>query len=166
MRHLAGLICLAVAAAFLVAALQQRRRVRAALEAASLAGIAPAGETSLAAFGEIARPIILFALAYAGLKTTFVYFAFGGAVLFSLFDLGGFLALLAGYGTWISMRTRYRFSAVPQPALAESKPEVSDGRVVRLDRAVAGVRRDPGHRPVRTALGEAIDPQRPGARAG
>jgi hypothetical protein len=36
------------------------------------------------------------------------YMVTGGSGVFTLFDLAGFLFLLAAYGWWISVRTRYR----------------------------------------------------------
>jgi hypothetical protein len=36
------------------------------------------------------------------------FFVTGGSGVFTLFDLAGFLFLLAAYGWWISVRTRYR----------------------------------------------------------
>ncbi len=57
--------------------------------------------TRMFVFGEIMRPIILFFLAVLAIKAVFAYFWLDAARYFSLFDLGGFIAALAGYGYWV-----------------------------------------------------------------
>jgi pimeloyl-ACP methyl ester carboxylesterase len=65
---------------------------------------------SISAFGEIMRPIVLFALAWIGAKSAAAYFWMDGPKYLSLFDLGALLALLASYGYCITVQTRYRMS--------------------------------------------------------
>lgn len=103
MRHLVGGICLAIETALLGAAL---RRARGAPRGVG----APGGpsNTSLAAFGEIMRQLVFCALGYAGIKSVFLFFAFGAQQWLSLLDLVGFLALLAAYGAWFHACVRYR----------------------------------------------------------
>lgn len=112
MRDWIGIAFFAAAAWLLRAGLVHKRRVLAARAAAAARGVVPAepGLHSVAVFGEIMRPIILFLLAYAAIKTVVLFVMLGGEEVFSLVDLAGALALLAGYGTWMSLRTTYRLS--------------------------------------------------------
>lgn len=110
MRDIIGLALFAVAAALVYAGLAHRRK------ALATRGEAPGEDddaidvNSLSMMGKILPPIIVVVLALVGVKTVFMYFIVGGGRLFSLIDLAGFLALLAGYGTWIVLKTKYRTS--------------------------------------------------------
>jgi hypothetical protein len=64
------------------------------------------------------RPVLLFMLAYLGVKAALVYHWLDGARYLSLFDLGAFLAALAAYGCWIAVKTRYAPVAFFRPAVA------------------------------------------------
>lgn len=64
-------------------------------------------QSKLFVFGEIMRPIILFALVFIGAKVALAYFWLDAQRYFSLFDLGGFLAALTAYGAWVVVSTRY-----------------------------------------------------------
>ncbi len=63
--------------------------------------------SSMAVFGEITRPIILFVLGVIAVKMTIIYIMIDGGEYFSYFDLAGLLFVLASYGNWISQRTKY-----------------------------------------------------------
>jgi hypothetical protein len=56
--------------------------------------------------GEIMRPIILFALGFVALKMTLFYAVLGGQRYLSPLDFGGFLFVLAAYGTWLVLATK------------------------------------------------------------
>ncbi|MDC7784992.1 hypothetical protein PQJ75_23385 [Rhodoplanes sp. TEM] len=119
MRYWIGVVFFAAAAGFVIAGLAHKRRVLAARAAAAARGILPAepGLRSVAAFGEIMRPVILFFLAYAAVKTLVLFVMLGGEEQLSYFDLAGVLAVLAGYGAFMSWRIGYRTSDL---AIAES----------------------------------------------
>jgi hypothetical protein len=94
-------------------ALWRRRRVLALISADALARHREAlaeDPKSMSAFGEIVRPIVLFALVWIGVKSVAAYFWFDGPKHLSLFDLGALLALLACYGYCITIQTRYRMT--------------------------------------------------------
>ena len=122
MRYWIGGLFFGVAAWLIVAGLAQRRRALAAgwREPESVP------PRSLEALGYIMRPIILFALAVVGLKSAFAYWVLDAGRYLSVVDLGGFLALLAGYGTWLVMKTTYRAHTVvpvrPHDAPAVAAP--------------------------------------------
>jgi hypothetical protein len=94
-------------------ALWHRRRVLALISEDALTRYREAqaeDPKSISAFGEIVRPIVLFALVWIGVKSVAAYFWFDGPKHLSLFDLGALLALLACYGYCITIQTRYRMS--------------------------------------------------------
>lgn len=128
MRHWIGVVFFAAAAGFVIAGLAHRRSVLAARAAAAARGILPAEPDlrSVAAFGEMMRPVILFFLAYAAVKTVVLFVMLGGEEQLSYFDLAGVLAVLAGYAAFISWRIGYRTSDL---AIAESAaaPPVTEG---------------------------------------
>ncbi len=106
-RHLAGVVLFALAA-WLVWAAWRRK---AALQDAARAGAAPAAtlHRSLATLAELGPPLLLFGLAAGGLEVTLAFFLTGeGGGVFSVLDLLGFLALLAAWGHWVVLRSRYR----------------------------------------------------------
>ncbi|HEY8565955.1 MAG TPA: hypothetical protein VIL65_10680 [Beijerinckiaceae bacterium] len=141
MRFLIGLACLAAAGGFVAAGLLHRRRALVAIRRSSEG----AAEGSLTAFGQIARPLILGVLAYVGLKAVLIYAAFDGGRVLSPLDLAGFLALLAGYGFWLSLRVKHRLLPETQ-AVPLRGSHADDGRLARADRGLAD-------RPGRVRLG-------------
>jgi hypothetical protein len=113
MRYTTGLFMLLLAVAVIGWALRHRRRVLALISEDALARYREAqaeDPKSISAFGEIVRPIVLFALVWIGVKSVAAYFWFDGPKHLSLFDLGALLALLACYGYCITIQTRYRMS--------------------------------------------------------
>ncbi|NVO12837.1 MAG: hypothetical protein HXX10_02260 [Rhodoplanes sp.] len=150
MQNWIGTAFFAAAAVLLLAGFAHKRRVLAARAAAAARGIVPTepGLRSVAAFGEIMRPVILFFLAYAGLKTAVLFLVLDGEELLSWFDLAGVLALLAAYGTWMSLRTSYRMSdlAVAEAAAAEAKagPAAATTAVAKTPSYVGRPANDPG----------------------
>ncbi len=115
MRYTTGCVMLLLAAAVFGWALRHRRRVLALIAEDELVRqleAQSADPDSISAFGEIMRPLVLFALAWIGVKSVAVYFWLDGQRYLSLFDLGALLALLAAYGYCITIQTRYRMSAV------------------------------------------------------
>ena len=94
---------------------------------------------SLAAMGEISRPLVLGLLAWTGLKTTAAFAMLDAARYFAWFDLAGFLGLLVGYGTLFHVQTRYR---------------LADARAVR--EAAAGAAVVESRAATRPAEGEAV----------
>lgn len=130
MRYLIGTTALLAAGWLLYVSRRQWREVIDAIAARS----GPPPETQMSAFGEIMRPILLFALVYVGAKTTFVFFWFEATRYLSLFDLAGFWLLLIAYGSYITVKTKYprtlldRADDRSEPAadaLAESRIEES-----------------------------------------
>jgi hypothetical protein len=114
MRYWLGLIMFTAGAWMIMAALAQRRRVlelRRQREARGLPATVGSSNMSLTILGEVVPPIIVFALVVVGAKMTLAYFVMDAGRWLSVFDLAGFLFLLAGYGTWIMLKTRYRVSA-------------------------------------------------------
>lgn len=149
MRYWTGVLFFAIGAWLLYAAFTQRRRVLAARrEAAVRAAADPAGtlHPSLAMLGHIFPPLVIAGLVYVGIKTTLVYVVLQGQRVFSLFDLAGFLFVLAAYGTWLLLKSRYSESGrpvVPVAAPAAGLRVVEGGMADELGSAD----------PVRTASG-------------
>lgn len=121
MRYWLGAGLLTFAAALTAAAFRRRRQ---ALAAPSSEALSP----SLGMLAEVVRPLVLLGLAYLGLKTVAIYFWVGGVRYLSLFDLGAMLVLMAAFGHWLVVRTRYR------PAREGARPE-TDTPVVDLSLA-------------------------------
>jgi hypothetical protein len=154
MAYWSGAVLFAIGAWLIHAGLAHRRRVLALRAAAADPDEAGADPRSLGVLGEIMRPIILFALAYLGVKATLAFWWLDAGRYLSLFDLAGFLSLLAGYGGWVVMKTKYR---APQPAAADLAPAPAENVLtLRGERA----RRE--HEPA--GLPGAVD--RPGLRRG
>jgi hypothetical protein len=124
MAYWTGLALFALAAAFLAGGLRHRAAVR--QERVDL-GYAARDDTpqrrdpssTIAILGDAVPPIVLAALGFVGIKSVFFYVALGGGIL-SVVDLAGFLAFLAGYGSWMWLRSKYRFAA-PTPAVARAE---------------------------------------------
>ena len=84
-------------------------RRRHAKEAAARGdGPPPELHPSLAPLADIGPPIIIFGLVVAGGQAAVTFLVTGGAGVFSLFDLAGFLFLLFGYGVWVKAKVAYR----------------------------------------------------------
>jgi hypothetical protein len=96
---------------------------------------------SMAAFGEIMTPIVLFALAYVAVKTTFAYYMFNNGQYLSLLDLTGFYAVLIGYGFWLKTKSTYRMPDAVVVAAAPGFVQVS-----AEDAAPTIAQRKPAHR--------------------
>ncbi len=144
MRYTSGLVMTLLAAGVLGWALRHRSRVLALISQDALARHREKlseDPKSLSAFGEIMRPIVLFALFWIGAKSIAAYFWLNGPKYLSLFDLGALLALLASYGYCITIQTRYRRTAalaarreaelVAAPAAGAQMPDVSAASVSR-----------------------------------
>ena len=81
MRYTAGLVMLLLAVAVIWWALRHRRRVLALISLDALTRYREAqadDPKSISAFGEIVRPIVLFALVWIGVKSVAAYFWFDG----------------------------------------------------------------------------------------
>lgn len=120
MTYWIGLLTIAVGGWLLISARIHRARAstRQALESHRDAG---AGEThpSLAFVGSVFPPFIIAGLAFTGLKTIAAYVMLDGGAVFSLFDLAGFLFLLAAFAYWLVIKTRaWRHAPAkpPEPA--------------------------------------------------
>jgi hypothetical protein len=100
MRDWLGIGLFAPSGALLIAGLVKRR--------ARMEAVVPADaiRPEFAAMGEIARPLILIALAFAGLKMSLLYMVLGGQRFLSPLDFAGFLAVLAAYGLWLVLSTK------------------------------------------------------------
>lgn len=127
MRYWLGLGFMAAALWLLREGLAHRGRIVAARQESRPDGALDAPESPLTAFGEIVRPLIYAALGYLAIKTSFAYAMLDAGRYLSLFDLGGFLFLLASYGVWLSLKTRYRaLVAAAAPAKAGRRQEPDD----------------------------------------
>lgn len=107
MENLIGAAMVAFGGWLLWTAAQRRQRVIAAGGPVEMTGGSVASQ-QLAMMGHIMPPIIIGFLIFAGLKAILAYTAFGLSRHISLFDLGAFLFLLASYGTWLVVMTKYR----------------------------------------------------------
>jgi len=65
--------------------------------------------TTMAVFGEMMRPIMLFVLLLLGVAIASLFVMFDGGTTFSYVDLAGLLFLLAAYATWFALHTKYSF---------------------------------------------------------
>lgn len=140
MRHAAGVVLFAFGAWLAWSALAQRRRVIAARRAGTVAREGEAaGNEQLSMMGEIMRPIILFALVYLAAKSVFAYVVLDAHQWVSYFDMAGYLFLLAAYGGWVVVRTKYREVAAAAGAIAlpEPVPEARRPATVRAPETVA-----------------------------
>lgn len=130
MRNWIGLALFLAGSLLIWAGWLRKQRVLAARAALAARGIfpAPPALTSMATYGEILRPMILWFMAYVGLKTAFLFWVMEGTRWFSWLDLGGLLFLFAGYGTWMSFRVTYRFSDLEAAEkAARAGPGVEEG---------------------------------------
>lgn len=124
MRNWTGLVFFAIGSWLLAAALIHRTRAERGehhRQSKDRCGKPTPINPSLIMLGDLFRPLIIAVLSYVALKATVVYIVIDAGQMFSLFDLAGFLFLLAGYGVWLILRTRHRASprAARTRALAE-----------------------------------------------
>lgn len=66
---------------------------------------APQMRPSLRVMADIMRPVIQGVLVILAITLSIEFFTSGAHDVLSLFDLAGFLLLLAAYGAWFSIRT-------------------------------------------------------------
>jgi hypothetical protein len=113
MRDLPGIALIALGCGLLVSGVMKRQ--------ARMRSPEPAGaiRPEFAAMGEIARPMILFAVALVALKTLVFYFLFDGARFLPPLTFGGFLFVLAAYAVWLVLATKR--PARQDARLAESR---------------------------------------------
>lgn len=110
--------------------ISHRSRVLAARAAAEARGEPPPAEPplqSLAAFGEIVRPIILFFVGLLAVKATFAYAVFDGGQYLSYLDLAGLLVALSAYGYWFKTKTKFRVSDLAAPSSEPAAEPARDG---------------------------------------
>jgi hypothetical protein len=116
-RNWAGPFLFALGAWFLATALQRRQRALAAQLQAQARGLPidvyPSQKFALA--WAVARPLVQATLLATGLVFVAFFVQMGDAGPFAVVDLAGFLFMLAAYGVWFSIRTRYR-AVVPVAA--------------------------------------------------
>jgi hypothetical protein len=131
MRNWLGLALFALGVWFAWSGLMQRRRVRAAGPRGGPDESVPT-HPSLAMLRDVVPSMTIAFLAFVALKATLMYWALGGSRLISPFDLAGFLCLLAGYGTWLHCKSRYRELA-PTPPVAADPGGPADDELERAD---------------------------------
>ena len=110
MRNLFGIAMLVVAGWLVWSAMARRNRIIASVARGETG---PALHPSLAMMAGIVPPLVNIGLAIAGGQVAFAFWLTGGAGVFGLLDLIGFLALLAGYGVWLTLKSRYRPGRLP-----------------------------------------------------
>jgi len=109
--NIAGAVMGAAGLALIWQAWTRRRLVIADAERRRAAGEPESGpplHQSLRMLSAVGPGIVQLGLFIAGGQVALAYMVTGGSGVFTLFDLAGFLFLLAAYGWWISVRTRYR----------------------------------------------------------
>lgn len=102
MRHLIGLILFIYGSWLLFNALRHRKRYLATPPSPE------AAEGQLAILGDIMPPLIIMGLGLAAIEIILAYVMVEASRMFSLFDLFGVLYMLVAYGTWMTLKTRYR----------------------------------------------------------
>jgi hypothetical protein len=82
----------------------------------------PAGaiRPEFAAMGEIARPMILFAVGFFALKMSLFYFVLGGERYLTRLDFAGILFVLAAYSAYVVLATTQRAVAAADTVELES----------------------------------------------
>jgi hypothetical protein len=99
--------------------------------------------------GDLFVPFVLAGFAYIGVKMTLMFLVLDAGRTFSAVDLAGLLTLLAGYGVWLTLQTKYRDpAAVAAQARRQARlgPATSDRRE-RPEPDVVGLDRLPGGAP-------------------
>jgi hypothetical protein len=102
---------------------QHVQRVKSA-RAAMPSGWSPASDEdadprSLAGFGEMALPIILFALAFSAFECVAAYRVAGGEKVLSLLDMAVVLGTIAAYGFNFTLKVKYRMPRMASDAANE-----------------------------------------------
>lgn len=166
MKGWTGLALFLAGAGLAYAGLAQRGRVLARRREAEARGVPEPGPRigpQLAMMGEIFPPMICTVLVLVGVKMSLMYAMVGENRLFNVLDLAGFLALLAGYGTWIVCTTRFRElkeTAAPVPAARPAEvvslrgSERDELGHARAPGDAAGAGRRPGVRGVGAPVGQ------------
>lgn len=119
MRNIIGPILFAAGALLIWTALARRNLILAEERRRKAAGLPDpraALHPSLAIIGEVVPPLMIGALVVMSLKLVLAYAMTGAERWLSLFDLAGFLFLIAGWCTWLVLRTRYRAFPAAQSA--------------------------------------------------
>ncbi len=116
MRYVVGLVFFAFGTALLFSALARRRRVIAAGP-----GAQPPLHPSLRTLADTMPPLIVLALGIVGAKMALAFVVADATRHLSYLDLGGFLFLLAAYGTWVVIRSRYREVPARRPDHVEAR---------------------------------------------
>lgn len=109
MTYWIGLLTIAVGGWLLISARIHRARQ-------ALGSGAETTHPSLAFVGSVFPPFIIAGLAFTGLKTVAAFVILDGGEVFSLFDLAGFLFLLAAFAYWLVIRTGAWRSMPSKPA--------------------------------------------------
>jgi len=115
MRYWTGLALVICGALMLYAAFVRRKKVLAAWREIGIFSAQEGSEGSwptlstMAVFGEMMRPIILFVLVLLGVAIAALFVMFDGGTTFSYVDLAGVIFLLAAYATWFALHTKYSF---------------------------------------------------------
>lgn len=104
MRHLIGLVLCSYGLWLLYSALRHRRT-----------HVLAPGTGPLVILGDIVPPLVIMGIGIAALEVVLAYAMVGESRLFSLFDLAGVLFVLASYGAWILIKTRYRGALDVEP---------------------------------------------------
>lgn len=111
--HVTGAVFLAAGIALVGSAMSRRARALAAARDPSAPKLPPL-HPSLALMGDIVPPLVIFGLVVAGAQVALAFWITGGGGVFSVFDLLGFLFLLAAYGIWIKAKTKFRLAPAPR----------------------------------------------------
>lgn len=96
------------------ASLAEAERIRAQYGEAKQAELHP----SLSMLVDFAPSLTIFSLFLIAAGLTIAFFAVGAQRHFSLFDLGGMHAAIAGYGYWMTMKTKYRSVETQRTAMS------------------------------------------------
>ncbi len=81
-----------------------------------------------AAMGEIARPLILFAVGFFALKMALFYFVLGGERYLTRLDFGGILFVLASYSGYVVLATSKRSVVAAETGATDAEAVTSDLR--------------------------------------
>lgn len=107
-----GLIALGLGLLF-AGFVKHRNRLRTPVEAGAI-------RPEFAAMGEIARPLVLFAVGFVALKMSLFYFVLGGDKLLTALDYAGLMFVLAAYCLYLVAATMKPRAAVEAAIEAKS----------------------------------------------
>jgi hypothetical protein len=102
--------------------------------------------SSMAAFAQIARTVVMFMVAFLAVKVTAAYIILDGARYVSLFDLASTLFLLASYATWLRVKTTPRTVEQRSQAQRQMQPSAVRDHSLATESvpdALPNVRRSP-----------------------